>query len=307
MDDARKLLDSLMGPSRDKGQEEQQKADGWKDRNVCKRFLVGFCPNDAQDNWFKNTRRDTGTCNKIHSERLKELFENHADRQKYESEYEKDFLTYLEGLVHEADAWIAREKKNCRPAGKETKIPPSVKENMANMQEQLDDLMKKAEDLAEAGDFAASKEAVATAKKLREDVEQQREKYTFNMGGEEVCEVCGVRCQPDGPDTPVTPGAGGGGHYQAHFEGKLHESYVRVRQKVKELREKQKNSAPRRREKEDAEAGRSNSGDRRRRRDRGSRERGDRREHKERRSRSRKKENSKERRSRSRKKDRGRG
>lgn len=295
MDDARKLLDSLMGPSRDKSLDEQQKADGWKDRSVCKRFLVGFCPNDVQDNWFKNTRRDTGTCNKIHSQRLKELFQSHSDRQKYEAEYEKDFLTYLEGLVYEADAWIARERKNCRPAGKETKIPPHVKDNIANMQEQLDQWMKKAEDLAEAGNFAASQEAVATATKLREEVEALREKYTFVSGGEEVCEVCGVRCQPDGPDSPTTPGSGGG-HYQAHFEGKLHESYVRIRKKVRELREKR--NEPRRdkardkakEEEEEAEnGGRSESGEgRRRKRDR-SRER-DRREQKERRSRSRKKD-----------------
>merc|ERR1712187_1049742 len=104
--------DSLMGPSRDKDVEENKKGDGWKEKNVCKRYLVGFCPNNSQDNWFHNTRRDTGMCYKVHSDRLRSDFEAHPDKGKYQQDYEKDFLSYLESLVHEADAWIAREKGN---------------------------------------------------------------------------------------------------------------------------------------------------------------------------------------------------
>lgn len=233
MDDARKLLDSLMGPSRDKSKEEQQRADGWKDRNVCKRFLVGFCPNDCEDNWFKNTRRDPGTCNKVHSERLKKQFQEHPDRPKYEAEYEKDFLIFLEGLVFEADAWIGREKGNCKPAGKVTRIPPNVNQNMVALQEQAEKLMADAEDLAEKGELVSSKEAVRRADELRKDMEATREKYTFMSVGEEVCEVCGVRCNPDDQE-----------HYRAHFDGKLHEGYTRVRQTVKDLREKLKQTPP---------------------------------------------------------------
>eukprot|EP00406_Dinophysis_acuminata_P079297 CAMPEP_0179249530 /NCGR_PEP_ID=MMETSP0797-20121207/20696_1 /TAXON_ID=47934 /ORGANISM="Dinophysis acuminata, Strain DAEP01" /LENGTH=229 /DNA_ID=CAMNT_0020957231 /DNA_START=100 /DNA_END=786 /DNA_ORIENTATION=+ len=229
MDDARKLLDSLMGPSRDKSIEEQQRADGWKDKNVCKRFLVGFCPNDSQDNWFKNTRRETGPCTKIHSESLKKQFEQHPDRGKYEGEYESEFLAFLEGLIFEADAWISREKRNCKPAGTETRIPAHVKLTIETMQAQHDELVGKAEDLAEKDDLAGSREAIRAAEKLKEDIQDVKQKYTFVSGGEEVCEVCGVRCQP-----------GEVADYQAHLDGKLHEGYTRIRQKVKELRDRQR-------------------------------------------------------------------
>lgn len=231
MDDARKLLDSLMGPSRDKGKEEQKRADGWKESNVCKRYLVGFCPNNSQDNWFKNTRRDLiiGTCDKIHSDRLKEQFLAHPERNKYEPQYTKDFLRFLEGMVFEADAWIAREQRNCKPAGKEVRIPPEVWSNIEEMQKQSEVLLKTAEDLAEKGQIARSKIASNSSTKLVEDIEGIKAKYTFNSGGEEVCKICGVRCAP--------AIAGESADYQAHLDGKLHEGYSRVREKVQELRE----------------------------------------------------------------------
>lgn len=244
MDDARKLLDSLMGPSRDKSFQEQQRGDGWKDKNVCKRYLIGFCPNNCQDNWFKNTRRDAGSCTKVHSETLKRQFEEHPDRARYEVDYEKEFLLFLEGLVFEADAWIGREKRNCKPPGKEMRMPPHVKQNVADMQEESEQLMKRAEELAENSDLAGSKEAVNKATKLKEDIEELRTKYTFVSGGEEVCEVCGVRCQP-----------GEAADYQAHLDGKLHDGYTRIREKVKELRERQRNPS-KREDQRDEERGR---------------------------------------------------
>eukprot|EP00747_Dinoflagellata_sp_TGD_P083534 gnl/TRDRNA2_/TRDRNA2_162159_c2_seq1.p1 gnl/TRDRNA2_/TRDRNA2_162159_c2~~gnl/TRDRNA2_/TRDRNA2_162159_c2_seq1.p1 ORF type:complete len:342 (+),score=71.51 gnl/TRDRNA2_/TRDRNA2_162159_c2_seq1:119-1144(+) len=229
MDDARALLDSLMGPSRDKNTKDQPQGEGWKDKNVCKRYIIGFCPNNAQDNWFHNTRRDTGRCNKIHSDKLKEEFLAHKDKDKYLPEYEADFLRYLEGLVREADAWIMRERKNCTEPGIVTRLPPGMKQRLDEMQERSEALMKKAEELNEAGDFTAGKQAVEMAGQLKEEVKEQTEKYTFMSGGETVCEICGVRCNPDEA-----------ADYQAHMNGKLHESYSLIRSKVKELRENER-------------------------------------------------------------------
>lgn len=226
MDDARALLDSLMGPSRDKKASEQVK-DEWKEKNVCKRFLVGFCPNSSQDNWFHNTRRDIGTCNKVHSDALKTDFEKADDHTKYRAEYERDYLNFLEGLVREADAWITRERGNCAPAGKITRLPPGMKQKLIDMQEQSEELLGTAEDLAEKGEVGQSKEAVEKSSRLKEDIKDLKEKHSFMSGGEQVCEVCGVRCNPDEA-----------ADYQAHLDGKLHEAYKRIRKTVNELREK---------------------------------------------------------------------
>lgn len=221
------MLDSLMGPSRNQSCKEY-KTDGWKDRNVCKRYLVGFCPNNVHDNWFKNTRRDVGTCTKVHSDRLRQDFEAHPERARYELEYEREFLQFLENLIREADAWIAREKRNCKPAGvSEMKMPQRVWEQMESMKEQSESLMKKAEELADDNQIAASHEAVHQSDKLREEIGRMKERHTVVTTGEEVCEICGVRCQP-----------GEVADYQAHLDGKLHEGYLRVREEARKLREK---------------------------------------------------------------------
>mmetsp|Transcript_54944 Transcript_54944/g.154127 ORF Transcript_54944/g.154127 Transcript_54944/m.154127 type:complete len:282 (+) Transcript_54944:115-960(+) len=228
MQDARALLDSLMGPSRDKSLEEQQQTDGWKARDVCKRYLIGFCPTNVQDNWFHNTRRkDVQPCSKIHSDRLRTDFESHKDRDKYLREYEKEFLDFLEGLVREADAWISRETANCVGPGRVTKLPPVVKAKLVEMQASSELLLKQAEELAEQGSVEASKRAVESSVKLKEDITELKEKHSYDSGGETVCQICGVRCNPDEP-----------ADYKAHLDGRLHEGYTKIRAKVRELREK---------------------------------------------------------------------
>lgn len=182
-----------------------------------------------------------GTCRKVHSDLLKLEFEGHPDRAQFESEYEKEFLTYLEGLIFEADAWIGREKKNCKAGGKETRIPPRIREQIEGMQKESDRLMNHAEDLGEQNDLAGSKEAMHASERLREEIETIKATHTVVVTAEEVCMVCGVRCQP-----------GEIADYQAHLDGKLHEGYTRIREKVRELRENQRN--PRRERERDGGA-----------------------------------------------------
>merc|ERR1712217_586938 len=90
-------------------------------------------------------------------------------------------------------AWIAREKGNAAGPGKMTKMSDSQKQTLVNCQEQADEAMKNAEDLAEKGDVAASKLAVDKANQLREEAKEIREKATFISQGGEVCPICGVR------------------------------------------------------------------------------------------------------------------
>jgi len=239
MDDARKLLDSLMGPSRNADEKERARQDGWKDKSVCKRYLVGFCPNDANDNWFKfkSRGRDQGLCYKVHSEALKRQFEAHSERDRYQREYEKEFLSHLENLVSEADAWIAREKKNCRPAGMETRIPIHLKFNMDQLKKDAEECVKRAEELAEKGDVEGSKRALADSDRVKQDIVDMKARFTFQTAGETVCEVCGIRCQPDEPVD-----------YEAHLQGKLHRGYLRIREKVEELRAKKRPPGDKKRE-----------------------------------------------------------
>mmetsp|Transcript_20213 Transcript_20213/g.54208 ORF Transcript_20213/g.54208 Transcript_20213/m.54208 type:complete len:303 (+) Transcript_20213:80-988(+) len=259
MMDAKALLDSLMGPSRDKDLKEQRRSDGWKEENVCKRYIIGFCPNNQNDCWFNARRRDLGLCTKVHSEALRKQFQDHPDREKHLPAYEKEFLAYLESVISEADASIAREKKKAAPAGVETRIPVHLKGTAKELKQQAEDCLKLAEEAAEKGDVEGSKRLTAQSGKLKEDLEDLKARYTYESTGENVCEVCGVRCLP-----------GEQADYEAHLEGKLHLGYKKMRDKAQELREKRRaketgsREGPRREEERgaDRERRRSRSRDR---------------------------------------------
>ena len=69
---ARKILDELMGPDRNKLPSERG-ASGIKysDYNVCRHYLVDFCPHLQ----FLNTKSDIGPCpKKYHEELLRKKF-----------------------------------------------------------------------------------------------------------------------------------------------------------------------------------------------------------------------------------------
>lgn len=229
--DAKALLDSLMGPSRDKAKKDQR-SDEWKEKNICKRYLVGFCPNRPEDNWFHNTKRDVGLCNKIHSDALKENFVSHPERGKYEEEYTLEFLRFLESMTAEADAWISREQSNVTAPIKKPVLSEEQKAVVAKMQEDAEAALKLAEGCADKGDFNGSKQQVERNKQLQKEMEEFRDANSFVPKGDTVCDVCGVRFNLD--DLKVLS-------YEGHLNSNLHTAYKRIREKAKELREEMRN------------------------------------------------------------------
>lgn len=270
--DAKALLDSLMGTGRDKPKAEKRD-DDWKEKKVCKFFLVGFCPTAENDNWFHNTKSGVvEICKKTHSEHLKADFDKHPDRSKYQREYEADFLKYLQGLIASADARVAREKQNCKDANSKTrsivKVPDSLKwqydKMLADKRHQLNDATM----LERAGQIEASRGLTERANKLGDEIRVLEEQHTVTSAGDCVCDVCGVRCSMD--DERL---------YEGHVSSNLHSAYVKIRDKAKELREKRQGddgaSSDRRDDKDNNREDRSNR-DRDRSSDRSHRDRDDR-------------------------------
>mmetsp|Transcript_112096 Transcript_112096/g.317477 ORF Transcript_112096/g.317477 Transcript_112096/m.317477 type:complete len:342 (-) Transcript_112096:65-1090(-) len=233
MDDARKLLDSLMGSHRNSSIQEVQKRRGenFKDEGVCKFYLLGFCP--MQEQLFHSTKRDLGDCTKVHSDAFREEFEKHPDRHKYQPRYEADFRAYLEGCVREADAWVSRERNNAQRSFQylqERGDPEKNKEEVERLSRESSRLLELAESLAEAGDLEKSRETIALseqAKQQAQEAETKTRRTAVQM--EEVCEVCGVRTE-----------AGDDARMSAHLQGKVHLGYMRIREALKALRDKQR-------------------------------------------------------------------
>lgn len=229
-DDARALLDSLMGPSRDVATDESEVAEGFLDRKVCKRYLVGLCPND----WFKSTKREMETCGKIHSDLLAEEMRRHPKAEKYIAQYEEELMNYLDNIAQDTDRWVARERGNLRPPSKELQLSAGWQKSFSEKSDQYKELMDQVKKLEESGEMGRCQEVMETAQDIQKELEDIRGKFTVETGGEAVCEACGVR-YPLG-DTPNEVG-----NRVSHFSGKMHEAYTTIREKIKELRKNKKN------------------------------------------------------------------
>lgn len=243
MDEMRKMLDSLMGQSRDASLDEAKKNKGknFTAPNVCKFHLLGFCPQNELGNSKLTTKRNLGECTKVHSDAMKREYEEHPEKAKFQAEYERQLLPFLESQVREADAWVSREKANARKGdGKKeettvSSMPVAVKEQVAQLTADMNKMMAAAEELAEKGDIGGSKFKVVLADEIKKkvtEIEEQYPSYTVTLKEEWVCDICGTRTEAVTEQNET--------RFAAHFTGKVHQGYAKIREWVKILREKQR-------------------------------------------------------------------
>eukprot|EP01054_Gregarina_sp_Poly1_P002652 Gregarina_sp_Poly_1__2651@NODE_1722_length_3466_cov_35_812298_g947_i1_p5_GENE_NODE_1722_length_3466_cov_35_812298_g947_i1NODE_1722_length_3466_cov_35_812298_g947_i1_p5_ORF_typecomplete_len110_score13_51LUC7/PF03194_15/6e33_NODE_1722_length_3466_cov_35_812298_g947_i1406735 len=89
MEEMRALLDSLLGTDRNALPEQRQnRQQRFNDSDVCRYYLIDFCPHDL----FPNTRSDLGPCPKIHNDSLKDQYQNSPDKETFAVEYESEFI-----------------------------------------------------------------------------------------------------------------------------------------------------------------------------------------------------------------------
>jgi hypothetical protein len=98
----RKQLDALMGKNRN---DEPGRKRHFTDSDVCKYYLCGLCPHDL----FRNTKVTIGECKKLHSEPLKQEYEEARKMKDYGFEYKLE--KYLEELVEDCDKKIEKAIK----------------------------------------------------------------------------------------------------------------------------------------------------------------------------------------------------
>merc|ERR1719277_1175746 len=131
------LLDSLMGPSRNKSASERSGQD-FLERNVCKYYLIGCCPHailgGKVERWEK--------CTKIHSQAMIEEFTNHAAHDKYQKEYEASVVRLLSDFASEADARASREQEKKRAPEIIVRIPDHLKRKIDSYQETKQNLLR---------------------------------------------------------------------------------------------------------------------------------------------------------------------
>lgn len=223
MDDARALLNSLMGADRDS---QTQRVRTFKDGEFCRSFLLGLCPHDL----FKNTKVDLGPCDKEHNEHIKSTFEADADASFYKRKWRRNLQNKLTSVLSGVDrrismnqSRIARERD-----GGAIGTTEEAKQQMADLKEQISEKLKQAEEAADAGKFEESRACMADSDAANRQLEDLGHKRFEKYKKEEICEICGLIIDAQEAEDMKT-GRGW------HSNGKQHLGFKMIRERLKEL------------------------------------------------------------------------
>ncbi|KAF4706889.1 Luc7-like protein 3 [Perkinsus olseni] len=243
MEEARALLDQLMGRDRnvsaaEKVKIEEKKINWMTQTRYCPYFLLDFCPHDL----FVNTKADMGPCNKEHCEYTKSRFEKWedcAEKRAVVDKYSRELLSFLEYLETQLAHKIRRGKARVSAEIPDIEIPPQNKEQIDELKRRIHGIVKEAEELAEKGRIAESEKRMGQAEPLNSKIrELSGEKYMMMTRTEFVCDVCGVLVTLNEND----PKANVENH--EHARGKQHQGWAKIRETISTLREKLLSNGP---------------------------------------------------------------
>ncbi|EDV27986.1 uncharacterized protein TRIADDRAFT_53093 [Trichoplax adhaerens] len=218
----RKLLDQLMGTSRDG---ENKETLTFTDPRVCRAFLTGLCPHDL----FTNTKMDIGECSKVHSLALRADYEKAAVSGNYE--FEVDALEQLLYFIKDCDRKIQIAKR--RLAETQTDLASNVKpQSLIKLEGEINEKLKTVESLGAEGKIEESMAVLAEIEIIKQDARKEEEAWLSTLPSSamqqqklRVCEVCAAYLGLYDNDQRLAD----------HFGGKLHMGFIRVRQRLKEL------------------------------------------------------------------------
>ena len=308
------MLDELMGRNRNVAPNEKVRELRWTDPDVCRYYLVTFCPHDL----FTNTKMDLGACPKVHDEEMKKKYQEEPEDSYKKRQAVDDFLRFSQRMLTELQARVKKAKERLHlTQEREGALPAAAsgqhkdtEEKMQLLSQRIASLVEDAEAAGTNGDVDKAQGLMKLSDQLREEREMLRRtimpylKEEYSMAQQkamEVCETCGAFLIVGDAQQRIDD----------HLGGKLHIGYARLRDAVdliegerrqaRENRDREAEERRRRREEEREEMknARKEHGERSRERDR-ERRRSRSRERERRRSRSRDKKS--RRRSRSREK-----
>jgi len=238
MDQARAMLDALMGPQRDvEKKRKRNPAEDWKDESVCRSFLCGFCPFDKE---VLGGMRNIKVCPKIHSEAIRACFDKHQDGVKDSAlrlDFEAEAMQGCEELMQRAEEHSAKEVERLRSEIQKTKpkLPQETLLKLEELRVEAADIERRAgllmKDAKTGGGYKnlsltwsrAAKEKLEEA----EELEKSEQKRIADSIQPKSCEVCGTVTLDEAK-------------FQAHFHFDVHEGYKLVRDRHAQLEARQR-------------------------------------------------------------------
>jgi len=233
MKKAQAMLDALMGPSRNSS--AKATSDDWRDRKVCKTFLVAVCPYDKT---MLGGRKNVEVCPKIHNETLREAFKAHADgapdssfRRDCEDKALRDLVEAIAARDIFARDQVAHKNAqlNIRPGGRNKEIG-KMKRTVCEIKEKAD-LIDDTESVANAALKAQLlKEYAEGLEEYEAVVKEEERKAEEEKPKAKSCKVCGTAYVGDDD-------------YNLHTSWTRHTTYLQIEEHLAALRKKQEERA----------------------------------------------------------------
>lgn len=287
------MLDELMGRNRNYAPDDAKARElKWTDSDVCKYYIVQFCPHDL----FTNTKADLGACGKIHDDALKAKFQEEDERESYKKgQFIDDFLRFCQRMLSDLSSRIKRAKERLAlTQEKEERFREQMAQQAAEgsgnkeadekillLSEKITALVAEAETAGCNGNVEQAQGLLKLSDQLREEREDirkslnlpsqnmsgthpLREEYAAQQKAMEVCDTCGAFLIVGDAQQRIDD----------HLLGKQHVGYARLRAAVDRIlderrkyrEEREKEIDGRRKKREDDP--RKDVDDRRRNRDR---------------------------------------
>ena len=235
------MLDELMGRNRNRGEDDKVPDITWESPEVCRYFLVNFCPHDL----FTNTKADLGACPKIHDDDMKREYNEAPDGYKKQN-CQDEFLRFCQKMLNDLGNKIKRAKERLLLTQMEQAaangITPQQQEEIEEKIKILTDKINTLVDQAEQAGIQGDVEEAQGLLKLCDQLKQERDELKQQIGlkgglgsdgqfgppkAMEVCETCGAFLIVGDAQQRIDD----------HLMGKLHVGYARMRSTVEQILE----------------------------------------------------------------------
>ncbi|KAI8912820.1 hypothetical protein EDD86DRAFT_202299 [Gorgonomyces haynaldii] len=214
MDFQRQLLAQLMDPLLPTNRKD------FRDEDVCKHFLVAFCPQEQ----FVNTKVDLGRCHKVHDDKLALDYRRSPDRGKLGYEY--DFHQFLLVLGEDVDRVIRMGHSKLGTKADLVGLTPQdeVKENIIALEAMAEPKLEALEHFGRLGKLKEAYDLQLALEKIYAELEVVRQDDVTDPSFRadkrmDVCVVCGALLANDANTLRL----------DAHLGGKQHQGYIKVR------------------------------------------------------------------------------
>ena len=200
----------------------------FRDKDVCKHFLAGFCPAEM----FMNTKADLGKCGFVHDAKVQKDYQQSDDKGKLG--YEEDFYDYLCRLVSDVDRTIRKGHQRLENKADAPTLAISQDELREKIIIQEETLRTQLEEVLSLGLQSSVKQALDHAllcERLLAELEALRQNDITHHSYKaekrmEVCEVCGALLANDATGIRI----------DMHMVGKQHTGFIKIRETIEELK-----------------------------------------------------------------------